>query len=847
MTAFPGQHGAEKRPGRDGQTTVLTRRVIYRYTALAGIVWTVVLGLSLGYETGGFQGHAENLARQLAVVVHNKDHAFRLWASDLPGLYVPVTPQTPPSPWLAHVKHRDIQGPDGLRLTLMNAAYIQRLVNDRFKGLSGVTGKVTSLEPINPANAPDEWEREGLEALARGEPELTRRTEIGGEPYLRVMRPFRIKESCLRCHHYRKLQIGDVGGADSTAIPLAPLLDAAEAQTLETLTLHFGYWLVGIGTILFVGRRTVHGLDERDRAEAEIIRARNYTQGVVGAVGEGLYGVDAMGRLVFLNPEGERLLGWREAELQGKPIHEHIHYLHPDRSPHPSSECPLLGVMREGHAYRSEDDVFLRKGGELFPVSCISTPLRADGQIVGSIIAFRDITEQKQAAEKLDHLAHHDGLTGLPNRSMLMDFLDLQLARARRYSSAVAMLFVDLDSFSLVNDTYGHVTGDQLLGQVADRLQQVIREPDMLARQGGDEFIVLLVSRDPQGDDTQQAVRIITESSLLVATRILDAIRPPYLVGGNEFYVNASIGVSVFPQDAEDGTTLLKNADRAMYHAKERGGSAYALFAGDLSDQTERWFRLETGLHRAMAKSEFQLFYQPLVDLNTGTLVGCEALIRWNSLTDGWIAPAEFIPVAERNGLIHPIGRWVLEEACRKAAAWRAQGHRLYVAVNLSVQQLLGGEAFAEEVLTTLEDSGVPPGSIELEITESAMAREPGQIQALVNAFHGYGIRLSLDDFGTGYSSLMRLRQLPFSTLKIDKSFVDGLPLEREDVEIVVSTIQLARNLGKEPLAEGIETAEQWRFLRAQGCALGQGYYFSRPLTAQDFEELLGRGQTWQL
>jgi len=441
-----------------------------------------------------------------------------------------------------------------------------------------------------------------------------------------------------------------------------------------------------------------------------------------------------------------------------------------------------------------------------------------------------DITERKEHEERMRYLAHHDQLTGLPNRLLLADRLPQALVRARRRQDRAAILFIDLDRFKNINDSLGHSLGDRLLQRVAHRLQEALRQSDTIVRQGGDEFIVVL-SDLPSPERAGQ-----------IGAKLLEALSQPYQENGYDFFLTASIGIALFPDDGEDPDTLLRNADTAMYEGKSNGGNTVRFYTGRMNERLQTRVNVESGLRRALDRQELQLHYQPQIDLATGRLEGAEALLRWND--GGHIVPPDrFIPVAEETGLIVPIGQWVLDTAIARAAAWRLhwQIHRgagaepPRVAINLSARQFWGS-GIAQHVLQRLEREGLPPSAIELEVTESVLLRPEGDAVEELRRLHDAGVALALDDFGTGYSSLSYLRLLPIDTLKIDKSFIAALDGNDGDGEAIVRAIlAMAHNLGLRVVAEGVERQSQLQALQEMGCDSMQGYLESRPLPPEDF------------
>ena len=441
-----------------------------------------------------------------------------------------------------------------------------------------------------------------------------------------------------------------------------------------------------------------------------------------------------------------------------------------------------------------------------------------------------DITQRKDAEEQIAFLAYHDKLTTLPNRVLFDELLDLSLARARRHELGVAVISVDVDNFKLVNDSLGHEVGDRLIVMLSERLREATRETDLVARPGGDEFLMLLADLDratpASGGDSAEH---IAES---VAARIQASLREPFEVDGTELYVTASLGISLFPDHGDDGATLLKHADNAMFRSKQAGPGGSFMHALDDADSMGK-LSLSTRLRKAVENQSWMLHYQPLIDLSTGGMTGVEALIRWPEPGGGLIQPGEFIPLAEEMGLIEAIGDWVVGELSRQDAIWRAEGLTLDVSFNLSPRQLWQPDV-VDKILSRIRPAGMEPSRLTVEITESTAMTDPDRTQAILHDMHARGLRLAIDDFGTGYSSLARLKHMPVDVLKIDRSFVRDVNLDRDAASMVSAMIALAQNLGMTALAEGIETEAEWEFLADRGCELGQGYYFSKPVPADE-------------
>jgi diguanylate cyclase (GGDEF)-like protein len=438
--------------------------------------------------------------------------------------------------------------------------------------------------------------------------------------------------------------------------------------------------------------------------------------------------------------------------------------------------------------------------------------------------------QAEQAVLRFSHLASHDPLTDLPNRLLLAERLTRALALAHRHNRRVALLFLDIDLFKHINDSLGHPLGDSLLQVVAGELRECVRSTDTVSRYGGDEFLIVL-SEVKHAEDAGE-----------VATKIIAAVTRPQTVAGHELRITVSLGISVFPEDGEDAETLLKHADMALYHAKDEGRGCFKFFRPALNVRAVERQTIEVALHQALRQQEFRLLYQPKINLQTGMLVGAEALIRWQHPTRGVLAPASFVPIAEDCGLITPIGQWVVHEACRQAVAWQAAGlSPIPVSVNVSALEFRS-KTFFEHIVTVLKETCLDPHLLELELTESALMVDISAATDVLRALKHLGVQLAIDDFGTGWSSLSYLRRLPVDAMKIDKSFVQEIAEGSNARPIVSAVISMARSLNHRVVAEGVETREQMEFLQAEQCGEAQGYYFSRPLIPPRFAELMDPG-----
>ncbi len=540
----------------------------------------------------------------------------------------------------------------------------------------------------------------------------------------------------------------------------------------------------------------------------------------------GLWQLDVDGRTTYLNDTMCAMLEIAgEHDLAERTIGS---FLSPESMV--DTERPThAGEGRASHGL--EVELVGAQGGHRHAVMSAAPLFSPGGAVASRLHTFIDVTDRQTAQDRLAYLAYHDEVTGLPNRAMLMEHLELAIARADRSGQAVAALFVDIDDFRLINDGFGRAAGNELLHLTAERLRRVTRTADVVARQSADEFLVLIADLQVGGDGAGLADAVqIAEA---VGGQIRHALEAPFTVTDNEVYVGVSTGVATFPGHSHDAESLLRAAHVAMEVAREAGRSGTSIAPVDPT----RRLTQTTRLRRAVDRQEFVLHYQPIVELATGQIRSVEALIRWDDPEQGIVPPADFIPLAERIGMIAPISDWVVAEACAQAERWRRAGIRLDLSVNLP--PVLWQPAMIRKLLATVQSRGVRPDELMIEITESAAMIDPDRTLRILRELAGHGFTLAIDDFGTGYSSLSRLKQMPVSTLKIDRSFVRDLPHDPHSVTLVGAIIQLAASLGLVPLAEGVETPEQLAFLIERGCPLGQGFHFSPPVTPAEIERIV--------
>lgn len=536
---------------------------------------------------------------------------------------------------------------------------------------------------------------------------------------------------------------------------------------------------------------------------------------------EGITVTDAEGTIESVNPAFCEITGYSPEEVIGKTPR----ILKSDRHP-PEFYTGMWDSLLTSGSWR--DEIWnRRKNGETYPEWLSINAIRDERDRIRRFVAvFNDITELKRKDAHILHQAYHDPLTDLPNRNLFNDRLETAMRRASRYNISLALVFLDLDHFKHINDSLGHIVGDYLLQAVARRLHACIRQSDTLARVGGDEFVFLL---DPISDP---------EEAAFFAQRMIEKCALPFHIQEHELYISPSIGISLFPADGTEMVTLWKNADMAMYHAKHLGRNTFQFFAETLNEKISKRVSLDSRLRHSLEEQQLQIHYQPIVDARTDNILGAEALLRWNHPELGYISPLEFIPLAEETGFIKEIGEWLLLQVVEQAAAWDKAGlPPIFVSINVSARQM--EEAFLVALANTLKQTSFPPGRLSLELTENLIMENRDLVSTLMERFRALGVGISIDDFGTGYSSLAYLKQLPVTTLKIDRSFVMDLPQDKEGASIVRAIIAMTTSLNLKVIAEGVETREQLAFLREAGCALIQGYCYSRPVPAPDFAFLL--------
>ncbi|NRB40902.1 MAG: EAL domain-containing protein [Pseudomonadales bacterium] len=557
-------------------------------------------------------------------------------------------------------------------------------------------------------------------------------------------------------------------------------------------------------------------LDKQHKTQIELNQTLDLMRSTLEASMEAVLVIDSIGKPIVFNDNFLRLWNLSRHELEisdAEKIYQAVEF-HLVNNDHFCMQVQRLQRGSYNHGHKTSETYELLDGRV---VEC-------DGIIdehVGTVWSFREITEKYRQEERILHQAHHDGLTGLPNRVLLNDRVAHAIGKSQRKNGSMALFYLDLDGFKNINDSLGHDAGDYLLISVAQRLKDATRIEDTVARVGGDEFVILLEETAGQ------------QNIICIAERVLEALQEPVVYRQHELYTSTSIGVALFPGDGQTTAELSKNADIALYQAKKEGKNRFHFFTASLERMAKHRLSIETQLRAAVKKGDFELYYQPEYDLNDGRLLGVEALIRW-SHQGRFIPPDTFIPIAESTGLILAIGEWVMEHACRQSLKWRKAGFTdFYIAINLSPKQFQQGDIF-QQTMACLHKHKLPPQALAIEITEGMAIDNLQQVSTLLNKFRQAGIKVCMDDFGTGYSSLNYLKMLPIDILKIDRSFVQDLTESSQNIAIATSIIALGHNLGHSVLAEGIETVEQLNILKRAGCDIGQGYLFAKPMPAKE-------------
>ena len=606
-----------------------------------------------------------------------------------------------------------------------------------------------------------------------------------------------------------------LGGVDDEDICKAAMAHGAQDYLLEGHVDSYSF------------TRAIRNIIEREIARQELFAEKERAQVTLNSIGDAVLSTDISGNVTYLNVVAENMTGWSRKEAVGHPLSDVFQII--DGATHKPSPNPMeLAIQENRTVGLTANCILVRRNGYECAIEDSAAPIHdRDGQVTGAVIVFHDVSMARSIVLEMSHLAQHDVLTDLPNRLLLNDRLTQAISLARRNQNQVAVLFLDLDGFKHINDSLGHSIGDKLLQSVAARLSACVRKSDTVSRQGGDEFVILLSEVTHAADAAISAAKIITE------------LKKAHSIGEHSLRVTVSIGLSTYPDNGEDAETLIKNADTAMYHAKQYGRNNYQFYRPDMSLQAVERQSLQGQLRYALERQELLLHYQPKVNLKTGAITSVEALVRWQHPERGLLLPGQFLTIAEDTGMIVAIGQWVLREACRQTREWLDAGLlAVPVAVNISSLEFRS-EQFLEGVQAALKETCLDPRYLELELTETVLMRHAESTTYALGQLKAIGVRLAVDDFGTGYSSLSYLTRFPIDALKLDQSFVHNMIDSCDDAIVVSAVISMGKSLNHRVIAEGVETLEQLAFLLAHGCDEGQGYYFSRLVDAQQFAKLL--------
>jgi len=604
-----------------------------------------------------------------------------------------------------------------------------------------------------------------------------------------------------------------------------------EADAIEAVQRGAQGWLSKGYFDNYLVPQSLRNIIERMKVERGLYVAQARAEITLNSIGDAVVSVDMAGRVDYLNVAAERVCGWSRDEARGRPVAEVIHLV--DGVNGRAIASPVDFILHANQASNlSGDAILVSRQGRRIPIADSAAPIHDwDRQLVGAVMVFRDISDTVALTSKMRHLAQHDFLTNLPNRALLNDRITQAIAMSRRNDTSPVLLFLDLDKFKHINDSLGHAVGDRLLQAVSQRLVACVRTSDTVSRHGGDEFVILLANERRARD------------AALAADKILLALSTPFVIDTQELHTTTSIGISTFPLDGADAASLIKNADTAMYHAKEFGRNNYQFFRQDMNTRAVERQLVETNLRQALEHGEFMLHYQPKIDLQTGCITGVEALLRWEHPEWGLVMPERFVAIAEECGLIVPIGRWVLGEACAQLVRWHAMGiPDISIAVNISSLEFRHRDFFAH-ALAIFDATGVDRAHIQLELTESVLMHDVAASALLLAKLKALGVQIAVDDFGTGYSSLSYLNDFPIDVLKIDQSFVKAIGAGAgpgRNGAIVSAVIDMGKNLHQRVIAEGVEDEAQLAFLKNHSCNEGQGFLFSHPVSAAQMGAMLG-------
>ncbi|MDR3682132.1 MAG: EAL domain-containing protein [Geothrix sp.] len=795
-----------------------------RQVLLGALIWTLAISAFLGI--GVHYSHRENrdLALTRARENFQKEVLISLMITQPGGGYaLPGRATLAEAPVRRGITSGEMPFARGI------PAHLSQISHDLGLEEPLLKGHMTSLNPLRPENAADPWERKALQELHAGQREYWEVVTSAGRPELRFMGALVTLEGCLGCHAAQGHKVGDIRGGISFTLPLSQ--DSRVLGGSHNLAMSAGLgivWMIGILVILLAGRWNLNRREERRRANEALRESEEQLRTIFETSEAGIILVSPDGNIRFANHRMAEMFGTTHLDLIDTPYTDHLH-----ASDLQDGRERLHQIFDEEMRSIYWDRRYVRVDGTDFWGHISGRRLdNPDGSPKAFVAVITDITERKDHERRLEHLAHFDSLTSLPNRVLLADRLRQDIAQAHRRGQCLAVVYLDLDNFKPINDHHGHEIGDQLLMTLATRMKQALREGDTLARLGGDEFVAVLL--DLSG----------VESSVPILTRLIAAVNQPACINNTALHISASVGVTFYPQEEEVGAEqLLRQADQAMYQAKLAGKNRYHIFDAELDRNVRGHHESLDRIRQALAEREFIVHYQPKVNMRTGAVIGAEALIRWQHPERGLLLPAAFLPVVEDHAVAIEIDEWVIDTVLAQMALWRKAGCNIPVSANVGARQLQQAD-FVQRLRARLAaHPGVGPGDLELEVLETSALKDMAQAAQVIKECRDIGVMFALDDFGTGYSSLTYLRQLPVAQIKIDKSFVLGMHDHPDDMAILEGVVGLAIAFRRKVIAEGVQTMEQGKMLLRLGCELGQGFGIARPMPAQ---ELPGWSEAWR-
>lgn len=803
--------------------TKIIHKKIFNKLMLLLLFWTLAVLGSLAFNI--HSAHQETLvnASVAAEATINRDINFRSWAAKKGGIYVHPSTTTPSNPYLVHPL-KDITTSDGVPLTLLNPAYLIRDIQESVPDKVGVKTKLVSQNPINPINLADSWEGNALKQFNNKQAAFTGISAIEGALYFRKIQPFTVEPECMVCHAHQGYKVGEIRGGITALIPLAPYLSSYELRKKHLYTSHLGVWLLGfIGFMAGFLRENKSATLQMHYLEDLELAAEVFDQSY-----EGILITDAKANIVDVNAAFERISGYSKAELLGN--NPRI-----NNSGRQGPEVYLLmwkDLLAKGFW---QGEVWnQKKNGEIYAVTLSISAIYDSGnprRVRNYLALFADITHIKDNESKLQHLAHYDVLTGLPNRLLLTERLASAMKQADNKASQLAVVYLDLDGFKGVNDEYGHDVGDQLLIELTRRMTKLIKDKDTLARIGGDEFVVVI---------TQLA---FNNDSKDLLNKLLEVTSNTIIINDQVLKVSASIGVSFYPADKVDAEQLLRHADQAMYVAKQEGKNCFRIFDPQVDQVIRDLSAHIKEIRQALIDNEFVLFYQPKINSRTNQLIGVEALIRWNHPQKGLLAPGQFLPAIKNHAIMLGVGRWVMKTAISQLDDWQQEKIACPISINMNSEFLQEDSFLGELSALLMAYPAVNPANLEVEVLETTAVEDFVKVSQALLGIRKLGLQISIDDFGTGYSSLSYLKHLPVNTLKIDQSFVRDLLDDPEDLAIVQGVISMASAFKLQVIAEGVETEQHGIRLLELGCEWVQGYGVSKPLP---LDQLLKWLKDWE-